>query len=291
MPTILAVNPAPKGKGKRRESGAKKKGKTMAKRQRNKLGQFKKKGGGGSKKKKTTRTKTKTKTIVKYRNPSTAKKAAKASGRYARRTIAGVNMGGAVRSVIPLFLGFCSAQFVAKKFGDVGGATENWSWKEYLLGPLGGFLVAAATSAVFKAKGPTAQKVFEGALAYTMWQFWRNEVIVTNDTLEEWFGEDDYDLPLYDGIGADEDDWIHPDYQGVGEDDEAEPGDLWDEGDGNYQVLGADYKWRPIDDMQRVAGMGDSVTPFNPTMGDSVTPFNPTMGDIVDKYDKAYGLQ
>jgi len=212
------------------------------------------------------------KTIIRYRakkNPSRRRRYARAAYAYTKGAIGGVHIGGALRSTLPLLIGALSAKFAAKKFTDDKGAEgDNWTWKNYGLALVGGFVAAVAASAIFKGRKDTAQKVMEGAFLLTAYKIFVNEIASSNDTLKTWFSDDDAAYPDMSG------------YMGAGDEQTAEPGDLW-QGDGQTWVMGEDYQWRPVDGMNRVplvAGLGDSLVPSEPRMGDSLEPVSPRMG-------------
>lgn len=260
---ILAINPIQKGQ---------KKGKTMANRARNKKGQFKKGGGGGG----GGRKRGKTKTIIKYRTRNPAKKSR--GGRaatYGKRTLAGINIGAAFKATFPLLLGALAAKFAAKKFTEGGADDQNWTWKNYGFGLLGGFIAAVASSAIFKSRGNTAQRVMEGAFLLIGYKIFINEIAAEHDTLESWFGEDEDYYPQDTQAGANE-------------------GDVYQARDGENYVMGSDGYWRPVSEAHRTplvgdGGMGQEVMPVDPTMGSEVFPVDPTMGDpVLDEFNKAY---
>ena len=284
MPVITAINPRKK---KTRKTGKAKKGaRKMA-----------------TKKKKRS-PKTRTKTIVKYRtrkNPTRARRAARAAGSYAKQTIMGVNVTGALKSTVPLILGALACKFAAKKFTDGGADNENWTWKNYAFGLLGGMVAAFAAQALFKTKTGTTQKILEGALLLTAYKIFINEIVPTNSSMEEWFGEDDEALP--DMSGA---------YAGLGAGEEMGPsaflpgatagvmGDIWQGNDENY-VQGPDGAWRPVGEGHRepvnVMGETEVLQPVTPTMGrdedylgetEVLQRVNPTMGATHDPEERMY---
>jgi len=251
MATIIALNPSKKGKKKKKPAkkkpAANKKpaalkkhtrGKSMAK---------------GKKKK------------SKRRNPSVksrAKSLARRGGSYAKSTIAGINMTAAVKNTFPQLLGAVATKFAAKKFADGGAESDNWTWKNYAFGALGGFVAAFIMSAALKKRG-AAQKVFEGSLLLLGYKIFTNEIAPKNDTLEEWFGEADEDFDPYDGVG--------------------DPGDIWTGSEIDY-VKGADGAWRPAGEAHRLPqgqqrGMGDVLVTPDPRFGDVLVDTNPYYGN------------
>lgn len=262
MPIITAINPRKK---KPRKSGKKKGAPQMAKKKR--------------------RAPRKTKTIVKYRTRKNPKRAIKRAGSYAKQQILGVNVTGALKSTIPLLLGALACKFAAKKFTDGGADDENWTWKNYAFGLLGGMVAAFGAQALFKTRSGTTQKILEGAFLLTVYKIFVNEIATSNSTMDEWFGEDDA-LPDYDGLGAEDmgpSAFLPPGTSGV-------MGDIW-QGDDQDFVQGPDGAWRPIDEGHRepmnVTGLGDDdmLRPVTPQMGadfgdDMLRPVTPQMGDF-----------
>ena len=245
------------------------------------------------------------KTIIRYRtrgkhNPSRARRYGRKAREYAGKAIAGVNVGGALRSTLPLLIGALAAKFAAKKFtSDAASEGDNWTWKNYGLALVGGFVAAVATSAIFKSHKGTAQKVLEGALLLTAYKVFVNEIAAQNDSLKTWFGggEGAYpDMSGYDfeGLGAGETDY-----------GAAAPGDLWQGADGESYVMGEDYQWRPVGGMNRqpqVAGLlGDALVNVKPAMGgygDALVNVKPAMGgfggfgdgaEVAKQFERAYG--
>ena len=250
------------------------------------------------KKKGTTMPKAKGKEIVKYktRKPSKneiakAARAIAARGRsHAKLSFAGLHIGEAAKNGLSVGLGILAAQFAAKKFTDGGGANENWGWKQYIAGPLGGLAVGFAVSAVLGGRTKIAQNVFTGAIAYTAWKAFHDEVVTGNSTLEKYFGQDDVD-----GVGFFGEE-LHPDYQGaddgvaIGEEPVA-IGDMYQGQDGEQYVMGANG-WYPIDESHRMPPgggmMGDDNARIDPRMGDDIVRVNPRMGSIDQDFRRAY---
>jgi len=243
MPIITAINP----RKKPRKTGSNGKVEPMAKKRRR-------------------RSPAKTKTIVRYRtkkNPTRARRAGRAAAGYAKSTIAGINVGGALKSTIPLLLGGLACKFAAKKFTDGGADGENWTWKNYAFGLLGGFVAAFGAQALFKTKTGTTQKILEGALLLTAYKIFVNEIAPSNSTIEQWFGSDE-SLPDYDGLGAYGAD---PNYYNqmygaadLGPSDFAPPmGDIYQADDDDY-IQGNDGAWRPLSEAHRMPMEGYGAT-------------------------------
>jgi len=282
MPLITAINP--------RKKKTPKKGTT------------KKESAPMAKKKK--KRKAATKTIVKYRtrkNPSRVRRAGRAAGTYAKQTIMGINVTGALKSTIPLLLGALACKFAAKKFTDGGADGENWTWKNYAFGLLGGMVAAFGAQALFKTRSGTTQKILEGALLLTGYKIFINEIAPSNTTMLEWFGADDDEaLPEMSGsygeLGAGEE--MGPAAflpQGAA----AGVGDIWQGDDADY-VRGYDGAWRPVDEAHRLPmgglGQGETLQPVTAQMGqeegweyvEGLEPVNPTMGNDYEPEDRLY---
>lgn len=253
MSEILLINPSPKKTGKKKVN-------KMADKKK------KKKSSGGT-----------TKTIIKWKTKKNPiKKRAKRAASAVGQSVLGVNIGGAAKNTIALVGGMLAAKFAAKRFADGGGEGEDWTWKNYGFGILGGFVAAVGTQMIFKTPRATGQKVMEGALALMLYKAFVNEVVPKNDTLVEWFSGDDE---------------VHPDYMGAT--DEGDPGDVW-QGDQADFVMGADRYWRDIDDNQRMlpanqSTMGDALIQPTADMGDALVQPTADMGD--DDYSRAYNRQ
>ena len=230
----------------------------------------------------------KTKEVVKYRKPSekAIKKAARAmlasSKSRAKAGLLGMDLGESVKGGFFVFLGILVAQFSAKKFAEGGGATEDWTWKNYLIGPVAGLVISYVLSTVLKGKSKHGQWIVIGSLGYVAWQFFRNEVVSGNDKLEEYFA----------GIGADEDESPYPEVDGADWDD-AGDGDIAVGEDGRRYVM-QDGQWLPAADEHRVpSSMGDDITNVPASMGaDMIEDVPASMGDIAEQvsqeFDTAY---
>jgi len=179
----------------------------------------------------------------------------------------------------------------AKKFTDGGADDENWGWKNYAFGLLGGMVAAFGAQALFKTRSGTTQKILEGSLLLTGYKIFVNEIAPSNTSMDEWFGEDDEALPEMSGAYGEEEEYGAEDLgpsaflpQAAGG-----MGDIWQEDDEDF-VQGADGAWRPIDEGHRepVSGMGDDdmLRPVTPQMGgifgddDMLRPVTPQMGDF-----------
>lgn len=182
--------------------------------------------------------------------------------RYATQTIAGIRMWSAAKSVIPMLLGAASAKFAAKRFTEGGAEGDNWTWKNYLFGLLGGTVAAIGTSALLK-RTNAAQKVFEGALLLTAYKFLTNEVAPQNPTLEAWFGEDE-DIDPYEGVGQEYEEY----------------GDIW-RGEETDYVQGFDGGWRPVDESHRL--------PAGDEYGDITVRPDSRYGDVMVTPEARYG--
>jgi len=177
-------------------------------------------------------------------NPTRARRVV----RYAKGTFAGIRIGDAAKATIPLLFGAVAAKFTAKKFAEGGAEADNWTWKNYLLCLLGGFVAAAGTSSILKSR-KSAQKVMEGAFLLAAYKFFTNELAPKSPTLEAWFGADDEFDP----------------YAGYG--------DIWQGGETDY-IQGVDGAWRPVDESHRlpqVAAYGDSLQRPSARFGDVVS--------------------
>lgn len=265
---ILAVNPrkkkraAPKKRGttkprKNAKTKPTKRSPTMPKKKRKKRRAAPK-----------TRTRTRTKTVVRYRTRRASKKRRRnPSGRaYAKQTLLGVNIPGAVKDALPMLLGALAGKAAAKKFALGGGEGDNWSWANYLW-CLGGSLIAAfGTQAIFKGKRGTAQKVFTGGMVLAAYKFFTNDIAPRNATLESWFGQDAEEARLIESASR----AIDP-YSGMF-------GDVTEQPEGDFQMLGRGYD----------PSMGQYIEPATPQMGQYIEPATARMGGVTDMFEKAY---
>lgn len=276
MPTIIALNPRPKAKKKKKKQKKRKmtalqlkyfgpksqrKKKRKNKRKRPAMTALQKKyfGNKSQRKEAVTMPKSKKKAIKKRKNPPAKKRSYR---RYARQTLGGVNMMGAVRSTVPLLFGALVAKFAAKKFAEGGAESDNWTWKNYLLALAGGFTAAFLTSATLK-KRAAAQKVFEGSLLLIAYKLFTNEIAPQNPSLESWFGATD-EFDPYSGMGY----------------DTGDEGDLW-AGDNEDHIKGIDGYWRPVSESHRL--------PAANRMGDVMVAPDPRYGDVMVSPDPRYG--
>lgn len=207
--------------------------------------------------KKKKRAPAKTKTIIRYRtkkNPTRKKRVTRAVG----KSIGGINIQEAAKGTIPMLIGALAAKFAAKRFADGGAETDNWTWKNYGFGLLGGFLAAFGTASIFGSKKATAQKMMSGAFLLTAYKVFTNEIAPQNSTLDAWFSGDD---ALPEGYEADE-----------------ESAMMYGD-DGQAFVQGADGNYLPADDSHRDI-YGDGAVPVDPQMGfgDGAVDVDPQMG-------------
>ncbi len=267
MSEILLINPSPKKKKKKKKK-VKNPQKKVVKMADQKKKKRKKSSGGNAK----------TKTIIRYRNPPKKKRKIRRVARGIGQNIMGINVGGAFLNSIPITGGMLAAKLAAKQFADGGAEGDNWTWQNYGMGLLGGFVAAAATQAVFRAPKATGQKVMEGAISLMMYKGFVNEIAPMNDQLDAWFS------------GDEDEDVLDPGYLGQDE-GWAEVGDVWQGEDVDY-IQGADAHWRPIDESHRLPAttMGDALVPVDPAMGfgDELVPVDPTMGSAAYDWDDAY---
>lgn len=252
MPTIIALNPRPKARGRKKKTMAK------SKKRRPMTALQKKYFGTKSQRKEAEKTmaKGKKKTTKKRKNPSKGK----SIRRYTKQTLGGVNMMGAAKSTVPLLFGALAAKFAAKKFADGGAESDNWNYKNYLLAAAGAFVAAFGTSALLR-KRAAAQKVFEGGLLLIAYKIFTNEIAPMNQYTDSWFsGNED----LYDP------------YSGY---DAGEPGDIW-QGNNEDYVKGIDGYWRPVSESHRLPAR---------SMGDVMVNPEPRYGDVMVNPDPRYG--
>lgn len=277
MSEILLINPSPKTspkKKKKKKKKAKNPEKKVVVKMANQTNQTNQK----KKKKKTNSGNAKTKTIIRYRNPPKKKRTIRRVARGIGQNIMGINVVGALKNSIPITGGMLAAKFAAKQFADGGAEGDNWTWQNYGMGLLGGFVAAAATQAVFRAPRATGQKVMEGAISLMLYKGFVNEIAPMNERLDAWFsGDEEGKYPTNNYLGQDEG-W-------------AEIGDVWQGEDADY-MQGEDAHWRPINENHRLPAttMGDELVPVDPTMGfgDELVPVDPTMGSAAYEWDDAY---
>lgn len=267
---ILAINPRKK---KRAAPKKKKSGRTSAKPQKRSNTMPKKRARKRAKPKARTKYRTRTKTVVRYRTRKPAKRRRNPSRSRSgiAQTIAGVNLGGAVKNALPMLLGALAGKAAAKKFAAGGAESDNWTWANYLWALGGGLIAALGTSAIFKGKRAVSQRIFEGALLLTAYKFFTNDVAPRNSTLESWFGQDDDEARLIESAAA----AIDP-YAGLF-------GDITEAAEGDFQMLGQHYV--------PSSTMGGVVQPAGPRLGGVVQQAGPRLGadPTTINFDQAYG--
>lgn len=266
---ILAINPR-----KRKKRAAKKASKPKRRRASAKP-KPKKRGNPMAKKRRKTRrraapkTRTRTKTVVRYRTRRRRRRNPSRAGVYARQTLAGVNIGGAVKNALPMLLGALAGKAAAKKFAAGGAEADNWTWANYLWCLGGGFIAALGTSAIFKGKRAVAQRIFEGALLLTGYKFFTNDVAPRNTTLESWFGQDEEEARLMESAAR----VIDP-YAGLF-------GEVTEYPEGDFEMLGQHYVPASV--------LGQAVTPATARLGQIIEPATARLGlDTSKFFDEAY---
>ena len=195
-------------------------------------------------------------------NPPTsrARRAGRAARRYAGLAATSIGIGPAVKNMLPMLAGVLASKVLQKKFGDKTPESGNWTWKDYLVGALGGVGASFLSRALFKATPATAQKILEGSFLFIGAKILLEEVVPMSKTAEEWLGQNDFAPAGYLGDG---------DAYTISEDAPAyEVGDLFEGEDGSTYVLGADWRWRPADDSNRLLGEDD----FAPAGEDDFAP-------------------
>ncbi len=272
---ILAINPRKRRRTTKRRASAKtpKRGTPMARKRKRKTTR---------RTRPKARTRTRTKTVVRYRTRRAPRRRRNPSrvGRYAKSTILGVNIPGAVKNVLPLLLGALAGKVMAKKFSDTGGEKQDWGWNNYLLCLAGGLIAAVGNQAVFRGSKGTSQKIFEGALLITAYKFFTGEIAPKNATLENWFGQtDEEEARLIESAAQ----AIDP-YSGIFGDISAEPMD--------FQHLGQHYvpanmlgqHYAPAD------MLGQSLAPATARLGAAVEPATARLGadQWTQFFDEAY---
>lgn len=266
---ILAINPRRK---KRAAPKKKKASRTSAKPQKRSNTMPKKRAKKRAKPKARTKYRTRTKTVVRYRTRKAPKRRRRnPSSSFARTTLAGVNLGGAVKNALPMLLGALAGKAAAKKFAAGGAESDNWTWANYLWALGGGLIAALGTSAIFKGKRAVSQRIFEGALLLTAYKFFTNDVAPRNSTLESWFGEDETEARLIESAAA----AIDP-YAGLF-------GDITEAAEGDFQMLGQHYTPAGV--------MGGTVQQAGPRLGAVVEQAGPRLGvdPTTVNFDQAYG--
>lgn len=202
------------------------------------------------------------------RNPSarkTVRRGARRAARYAKGTLAGMNIRDALKNAPPQLVGMFAAKWAAKRFG--GGATEtdpqSWNWRSYMqmgIGALGaGFLVQALSQ-----KRTWGQKTLEGGITLMLYKLVQNELVAGNAWATGAFGED-------------EPEYLPTEYMG---ESQYLQGNVYPGTDGRPYLLGEDNQWYPIDDDARLS---DDLVPVGP-LGDDLVPVGP-LGE--DKWGRA----
>jgi hypothetical protein len=106
--------------------------------------------------------------------------------------LAGLDLKGAASDLMPMLAGALLAKFAGKKFASTPGAeTDNWSWQNYLWGAGGGIGGALLAHSIFGTSSRTAQKALEGAFLFLGMKAFTTELAPKNSTLMSWFGQDE----------------------------------------------------------------------------------------------------
>jgi hypothetical protein len=255
MPVVVGVNPSMIRKPKPSKGGKPRKEKSMAGKKKGK-----KKGSGGSKPK----TKTRTVTVTKWRTRNPAKKKKGGGGRArAKRGIAALDIGKAIRGSVALVAGMVAAKAAVNKITAGGSETERWSWPNIATAALTGFLAAFLLGAVFNLPRSTTSLIFMGGLALSLYKAFTTKLAPKWTWAESWFGADEDINPALLGAGGEID--IFAPIQGYGEDYEVYDGYGYDEDAENMLgEMGFDG--------------GNTLSPYDPTMGGEVVPFQPELG-------------
>jgi hypothetical protein len=202
------------------------------------------------------------------RNPSRRRRATRAVTRRASGAFHGLNFRSALHNIPMQTLGMFAAKWAAKRFGDAASETDpsTWNYASYLKGAAG---AAAAGFLANMVKRGTGQRVLEGGMSLMLYKLVQNELI-TNSPF--WSGQ----------LGAAED------YERV-------PGTVEANSEGDYYVLGEDYKWHPMDgaDDYRMEPelYGDLVAPGPLGLGDSLVqpgPLGLGASDVDEIYSKSF---
>lgn len=180
--------------------------------------------------------------------PGRARRAASAARRYAGVAAGSIGLVPALKNMLPMLAGVVATKLIQKKFGDGTAENKSWTWKDYLVGALGGFGAAFISRGLFKGSPQTSQKILEGSFLFLGSKILLEEIVPMSKTAEEWLGqEDDFAPAGLLGTGQDEA------YMGQA----YEVGDLLEADDGQTYVLGQDWRWRPADDGNRLLGEDD----------------------------------
>lgn len=196
--------------------------------------------------------------------------------RYARRAYQGgrgglAGIAGSVKNSIPMLVGALATKLVQRKWGDKTAESANWTWKDYLMGLVGGLAASLLAKHALRLSPHTSQRILEGSLLLVGYKIVTNELAPMSPTVSEWIGQDveGSDAEMYirglDAIPSDEGSWSGSEPYVVGQDVEgedwegAEPGDISEDEAGRPYVLGKDGNFRPVDDSHRavIGGFGE----------------------------------
>jgi len=162
------------------------------------------------------------------KNPTRARKTVRAAARRARSSIGGLNFKSALKDIPFGLIGMLGAKFLAKRMGGgaIEGDSSTWGAAEYLKGGIGAVASGFLANMI---KPGSGQKVMNGGLMLMAYEMVQNELIAKSEWAKGQFGADDYS------------------YQ---------PGDVESDASGRAYMLGDDYQWRQLPEVESSAVMG-----------------------------------
>lgn len=197
------------------------------------------------------------------RNPSRARRYARAASSRARGAIGGLHFKQALKNIPLNTMGMFAAKWAAKRWGDAATETDpsTWNYASYLKGALG---AAGAGIIANMLKAGTGQRVLEGGMSLMLYKLVQNELIPKSTWATNQFGA------------------------------VRTPGTIEENAEGEPFILGEDMKWYPMegaDDYRMMPEMyGDELTQPGPLgFGDELTQPGPLgAANLTDIYGRSF---
>lgn len=236
MHEVLLINPSPFGRRKRTKGATQTEGvRTMARRRRS----SRRRNEGNPKKKyhvyaRPARRRRSQATLPtmnprRRRNPSNRFSSPRSRG---LGSFLSVDLGGIGRALLPMAVGAVAGQIASKKLDaddTTGGASQPWSWKNYLLAILGSYVGGMVMSFLKPSAGRYVRNAaVQGGLLLVIYQLVTKELTAKSTTVAGLLGETGTS-----SRGGDA--WRH-----------MKPGDVWQGTDGKQYLLGSDNQWKPL---------------------------------------------
>ena len=170
------------------------------------------------------------------RNPDNPRRTGRARG------FLGLDFAGVGKDLLPMAVGAVAGQMASKKLDaddTTGGASQPWTWKNYLLCILGSYLSGVVLGMLRPKSGMYLRRqAVNGGLLLVVYNLVVKELAAKSTTVMGLLGE---------AGAAGGDAWRY-----------MKPGDVWQGQDGKQYALGSDNKWRNVAYLG-AASVGDIV--------------------------------